>query len=279
MNEVDHTAGSPTGPGPFAEISDPDAYVPRAASESAVDALEAALRGGVAGAAIVAPPGYGKTLLLRVVGARLGAVRRCLYLPYAALDLDELCAWTLGLLDRTAVGDPSSALASLIMAARGELRHGLVLMIDDANSMPLETARRLGHFVRETGGGLQVLIAAADDGRTSRVIAALGLDVAIARYTVPFTEEETHAYVAARLERAHVPLTVRARFAEQDVSRIHSLSGGVPRRIHMLAEELARGELGESTLIEIENEVRALGSLPSAFPDLERAADWETNLD
>jgi len=84
--------------------------------------------------------------------------------------------------------------------------------------------------------------------------------------------------VAARLERAHVPRTVRARFGEEDVRRIHSLSGGVPRRIHTLAEELARGELADATLIQIENEVRALGTLPPPLADLDRAADWETEL-
>jgi type II secretory pathway predicted ATPase ExeA len=263
--------------GPFAEPADPAGYGPREASEEVVKALQLALRGGVPGAAIIAPPGYGKTLLLRVIADHLGA-RRCLYLPYAALELHELCAWTLGLLDRASASDPAAALASLVMAARGELQAGLVLMIDDANSMPIDTARELGRFVRQSGGGLQVLIAAADDARTSRVIAALGLDVAIARYMVPFSEAETQAYVTARLDRAHVPRTIRARFEAQNITRIHSLSGGVPRRIHTLAAELAREEITESHLIEIENEVRALGSLPSKFPDLDQVADWETDL-
>ena len=76
-----------------------------------------------------------------------------------------------------------------------------------------------------------------------------------------------------------MPRTVRARFREEDVSRIHSLSGGVPRRIHTLADEMARGELAGATLIKIEDEVRALGTLPPPMADLDRAADWETKLD
>ena len=264
---------------PFQEATDPAAYVPRGASDRVIDSLQEAIRGGVPGAAIIAPPGFGKTLLLRVVGERLSAGRRTLYLPYAAVALDELCAWTLGLLDYGRAGCPAAALSSLLMAARGPLRRGLVLLVDDAGSMPIDTARDLGRFVRENGGAIQLVLAGADDAHASRVIAALGVDVAIARYTLPFSEEETRTYVRARLERAHVPLSVRDRFGDENIHRIHSLSGGVPRRIHTLADEVARGELAKSTIVEIEDEVRALGSLAPVLPDLERAADWETELD
>ena len=65
---------------PFGETSNPDEYVPREASEEGLLALGRAVRSGRT-AALSAPPGFGKTLFLRLLAKRLAPGFRCLFLP------------------------------------------------------------------------------------------------------------------------------------------------------------------------------------------------------
>jgi type II secretory pathway predicted ATPase ExeA len=127
---------------PFGLTADPERYVPRAATEQALAALEPTLREGRRPAALVGPPGLGKTLLLHLAGRRLGDRLRVVYLPYAALPLDELCAWALSLLGFSQSED---TIGDLVQMAREQHARGsgLLLLIDDASAMPLPTARKL----------------------------------------------------------------------------------------------------------------------------------------
>ncbi len=221
---------------PFGETSNPAEYVPREASELALLALEHAARAGRT-AALTAPPGLGKSLLLRLLAKRLVPGFRCLFLPYAAVTLEELCAWGLGLLGESA-GDDSRG--DFLRFVRREAERGdvLVLLIDDASSMPLETARELGELVRESGNRLRVVLAATDDAISSRLIAALHWEIDEVRFTQPMTALETRLYVQTRLEQASVDQDLRERFNEETLGWIHRLSGGVPRRVHDLGRSL-----------------------------------------
>ena len=98
----------------FGETANPAQYVPREATEHALLALERAVRCGRC-AALTAPPGLGKSLLLRLLEKRLARDFQCVFLPYGALSTSDLCNWTLGLLGETAGDDP---LASLLRYAR-----------------------------------------------------------------------------------------------------------------------------------------------------------------
>ena len=130
-------------PDPFGLTADPDGYVPRPATDEALAALVKTLREGRRPAALLGPPGLGKTLLLHLVGRRLDDRLRSVYLPYAALPLDELCAWALSLLG---FSQSSDTIGDLLQTANELLSRGsgLLLLIDDAGALPLPTARKLG---------------------------------------------------------------------------------------------------------------------------------------
>ena len=116
-----------------------------------------------------------------------------------------------------------------------EPRHRLVLLIDDANSMPLATARGLGALLARGRGRLCAVLATSDDAASSRVLAALDTETREVRLNAPLTEPETRAYVSARLAWAggsDAPLDAAT------VSRLHKISGGVPRRLHAAALSL-----------------------------------------
>jgi type II secretory pathway predicted ATPase ExeA len=232
-------------PDPFGLTADPDGYVPRPATEEALEALVGTLREGRRPAALLGPPGLGKTLLLHLVARRLDDRLRSIYLPYAALPLDELCAWGLSLLG---VSQSNDTIGDLTQMARELLSRGsgLLLLVDDAGAMPLPTARKLGDLIASSGGALRLLAASAEGPSASRVLAATGANVHVVRLLEPMSEAETRQYVAARLSRARIPSTVAARFDASTLERIHRLSAGIPRRVHGVASSLLRGGVAES---------------------------------
>jgi type II secretory pathway predicted ATPase ExeA len=220
----------------FGETSNPADYVAREASDLALSKLEWCVSAGQP-AALVGPPGLGKTLLLRLLVERTAPKLRSMFLPYGALDLRELCAWALGLLDEPASDAP---LQALVWLARSRARDGsgLLLLIDDASAMPIATARGLGEAIVHAEGGLRVVLAAADDAAASRVVAAMHPDTLEVRLSEVMTLAETQRYLHGRLELRRAPAIAKARFDAPTVERIHRLSGGVPRRIHDLAVTL-----------------------------------------
>jgi type II secretory pathway predicted ATPase ExeA len=245
----------------FGETADPRGHVPRRATDALLAALLDWCQGhgrGSTVATLVAPPGYGKTHLLRVLEVRLAARRdetrgagvRALYLPYAALSLRDLCDWVHGLLgDRRsgtlgqAEGDSEGeALAALLALAR-RVGSPLHLLIDDAEAMPVATLRSLveGLPVRESP--LRLVLALPDDSRATRMLANLDPLVPFeTRLHTPLDASETEAYLRARLAREALGPELLDGLDSATVSRIFGLSGGVPRHIHRVVGALLEPE-------------------------------------
>ncbi len=232
---------------PFEVTSDPTAYVPRSVTQELLASIEGALRRGAPSIVVTGPPGLGKTLLLRVLERRLRTGYRPIAIAYPALLPDELCRWILTLLGEPVTDHPSAALLDLARRL-GSSQRDLVLLVDDANSIPAATVLHLAELADAANRGVRLVLFAVDDGRVTALQRALGSDVPTLHLCESMCETETFEYIYARLARARAPTELVERFDPGTVARLHAESGGNPRELHRLASEVARGgENGEAT--------------------------------
>ena len=222
---------------PFSDNPDPAYYVAREASDRALaDLLECVGRPDRP-AALLAPPGMGKTLLLRMLARRLPDALRGVYVPHPVLAPAELCAWTLGCLASPVWPDPISVCGAYAehLAERGG---ALVWLVDDAHSLPEETARWLGHVLARSRGALRLVIAAVEDDG-AKALSALGPMVRIEALARPMQHGETLRYVFSRLDRVSGASTKRAVSVEAELrarcraalDAVHQQTAGVPREV------------------------------------------------
>ncbi|MEZ4281056.1 MAG: AAA family ATPase [Myxococcota bacterium] len=242
----------------FGETSDPGAHVPRAATEAVLARLSAWRRTDAAGstvAALIAPPGLGKSHLLRVLESAAhppttdldedapgalapGRRPRSIYLPYAALGLPDLVRWIRGLAGQERDGadaalDSDRACIASLAALSPAPDQPLELLIDDADSMPPATLRALAQGLDREQSPVRIVLALGDDSRAARMLAALdALEPLELFFRDPLDTSEVEDYLEARLARAGLGSEALDGLDGRTVSRIHALSGGFPRRIH-----------------------------------------------
>jgi AAA domain len=166
-------------------------------SADALGQLVRALRSEATLAALVGPPGAGKSAVLHALPQRLGRSFACVHLPDPTLRLDEIRAWI------ESFGDPLPADAGTtledLVYAQGRRGAGLVLMIDDANAMSLDVASALDDLVRRTDRALRIVLAGLDDERLASVLAA---------FRAPATRVELASSGRQDLPRAPAPAHV-----------------------------------------------------------------------
>lgn len=234
----------------FSETADPDAYVDLPASAAALRSIAdwQDERPGSPLAAVVAPPGLGKTMLLRVVESRSNrqglaagtpaARPSALYLPYAGLEPADLAIWIHGLLGHPcpAIGEDAADAIAALRALGDAAEAPLTLLLDDADSMPAATIAALTDQLPREGGPLRLLLALNPDSKGSRLLAALhALGPREIRHRTHLSPAETGEYVRGRMRWAGFPGAEVARVDEAEAQRIHALSNGVPRAIHAVA--------------------------------------------
>jgi type II secretory pathway predicted ATPase ExeA len=229
----------------FCECADPGAYLARDATESALVALEACVMGATGTGVLTGAPGMGKSSLLRVLGQRLDEWAFVVYLPYGAMSPADLCEWILGITGE-GVAQGENPVDALRGYARMLRREGLFLavLIDDADSLPLETARMVGGWIGESGGDICPVLAACEGERTEQVLAAVGPYLRRVSLDEPMDARETELYVGHALERAGVTTEFRDRFDPATLDWIVELSEGVPRLVNELALRVIDTQLG-----------------------------------
>jgi replication-associated recombination protein RarA len=230
----------------FVATTDPRRYLPRAATEAALLWLERRIVGERAPATLMTgAPGMGKSLLLRVFAQRVRDRFRVVGMPGLDGDAATLCTMVLDRLKVDAGTDSERAL--LFHAARLESRgSALLLLIDEAQRLSIETAGRLGALA-ETSGGLRIVAATTE--ASVAFARALGAGATLTLRT-PMDLAETEALIGAALASGWATPEVRDLFDRTTVARIHHEAKGVPGEVIRLAAEIADGAVREGFVAE-----------------------------
>ena len=145
----------------------------------------------------------------------------------------------LGLLERRSGNDPESALLDLAadLALQGR---PLLLLIDDAASLPEETARGLADLLARAQGALRMVLAGIDSAELLRASAAFGDAVMRVALHEGIVDERLREYVTAQLELVHAPRSLREVFDDAALAELGRVAEGNPRRLHIAAQSIAR---------------------------------------
>ena len=222
----------------FALTSDPAAYVPSAERERALDQMMAALDAGAI-PCLEGPTGIGKTLLLQLLAQRISDRFESLYMPYPMLSTPELCQFALGLLERSYRGDPETALLQLA-SERAARRRPLLLLIDDASSLPPDSARGLAALRAQSKGALQLGFAGIGGRPLLEAMAPFGDTLLRVALDEGISESGLRDYVVAQLDHANVSARLRAAFDDDVLEELAREASGNPRRLHVAAQTILR---------------------------------------
>ena len=112
--------------------------------------------------------GSGKSRALHALELAPPADLRAVYVPVPTLEFAGLARWCLDQLKAAAGDDPVAALRAVV----GQRR--VLMLVDDAHRLPLETALALRQFERAAKGQLVVVAACGSEERRGSSVVALG---------------------------------------------------------------------------------------------------------
>ena len=112
--------------------------------------------------------GSGKSRALHALELAPPADLRAVYVPVPTLEFEGLARWCLDQLKAAAGDDPIAALRAVV----GQRR--VLMLVDDAHRLPLETSLALRQFERAAKGQLAIVAACGSDERRSSAVVALG---------------------------------------------------------------------------------------------------------
>ncbi len=214
---------------PFAATSDPSLYVPRQATERALEALADAVwhQGGIA--ALLGPPGVGKSLLLRVLARRAEDALHCIHVPVPTLDPEGITLWVAS---RLPGGRRLGGSETLLEVAR---ERPLLLLVEDAELLPADSARAIAELHRASAGAIRAVLAVNAEALPANLSEAFDPEIVQVSLDEAMDRDEAVEYVTRRLAAAGVPQSVAERFDPAAVANLHDVSGGNPARFNVVA--------------------------------------------
>jgi hypothetical protein len=228
-------------PDPLSDTADPGCYVSRAETEVVLGQLEAALEEGVRIAVLSGPPGMGKTLLLHVLEERQHDARQLVFSPFLHFCPSEADEWLRGLLlDSGLEGDTDWDWPEISSVAGS--RQPLLLILDEAQSMPPATAARLARGLRRVRAGMTTVLAGIEGPDLDRVVMALGEPVMRVRLEESLTPAEARDLVERAIPTRTDDSMDPSLFVQADARALHAAAEGNPRVLQAL---MIRMQLGE----------------------------------
>ncbi len=198
---------------------------------------------------LIGEAGSGKTTMIRTAIERLPGKVHVVNLHNPTLsrsEFNEMLATHFGL-SREASNSKAVMLTELeqLLRARNEAGERTVLIVDEAQSLPLELLeeiRLLANIETNEEKLLSVIIAGQPElaqRLNERTLRQLKQRVALRCELRPLTSQETAAYVVGRIRAADgVAADV---FTRQAVQLMHERAGGIPRTISVIADNALLG--------------------------------------
>lgn len=232
------------GERPFQLTPDPRFWFETATHGKAMAYLGYGLAQGEGFIVITGDVGAGKTTLVGHLVETLDTRRlRVLHVVSTAVDPDDLLRVVAGQLGVEAQGLTKAALLSAIeRALNGVARDGrrILLIVDEAQALPLASLEELRMLSNFQAGGhalLQILLVGQPEFRErllgSAAVEQLRQRVIAIHHLDPMEPDEVPEYIAHRL--AVAGWTGRPDFAADAFDALYAASGGVPRRLNVLA--------------------------------------------
>ncbi|MDQ3097178.1 MAG: AAA family ATPase [Chloroflexota bacterium] len=223
---------------PFARQTPPDALLKHRGYEEALSRLRFAVELDAI-AMLVADSGCGKSLLMGQLADELQrekwTVHYFAHSTVGPFGLVNVLARKVGLMPRRSRGET----ASLVIDHLLESEHRHLLVIDEAHELPdatLDDVRLLTIADFDRKSPFLLLLAGQltlDERLAEPAHHALDQRITTVARMLPLSQDETRDYVAARLRGAGAKDTPV--FDDGAVAAIAESSGGVPRRINVLA--------------------------------------------
>ena len=126
------------------------------------------LRWGRRIACWAAPPGEARRAVLATLERQLAGRFRVVRIPYGAVPVAEICAWALAGLGEDLSSDPETDLLA-VCTRRAVRPQRVLLLVEEADRMPLAEAGRLRALVRRAGGRLRLVVVTEETREGQRV--------------------------------------------------------------------------------------------------------------
>jgi len=223
------------GENPFRDCADPGSAIPSAACDRALAALEQAIVAQRNPIVLLGPAGAGKTLLLRRIFERPPPFIRTVFLPWLNVPGEDLIPWI-----RAFEGTEGSE-DDFVAAARAFHARGLrtLLLVDEAQSIPRDSAEGLAELVGRAERAVQVILAGMDGRSLQAAVAAFQGGAEYVELAGEVTPHEVGTWVHNTFNADQLLL-----LEDLDWAELVRKAKGVPRLVRWeLERRLATGDL------------------------------------
>lgn len=230
---------------PFSLTPDTSFFLNEQSHRDALNTMLIALKHCEGFIKIVGEVGTGKTLLGRILLARLGHDFKTIYIPNPFMTPEELKYYVA----KEIGADIGKAMAShellsalyrkLVQLARSN-KH-VVLIVDEAQSMPrdtVESLRLLSNLETEKRKLLQIVLLGQpelDDLLSRKDLRQLKQRIVFSEYLKPFSRQGVERYIRHRIES--VQEKHQNIFSTLAIKMIAFSSGGIPRLMNVIAHK------------------------------------------